>query len=277
MHHKSTIVFLNFRNIILIISFVFFSSCKNSDSVKTVEESSVDIQDNKSKNFEKDFDFLPTSTTNVIVVHDNYTLSYNEKMEQAEWVAYELKKYNSSNHNFKRPFFIQDAKVKTNSADWRNYKNSGYDKGHLCAAADMKFSKDAFDDTFLTSNISPQTHSFNEGIWNRLEQKVRYWSVKYDGIYVITGGVLSGNLKTIGKENVAVPNYFYKVLLDNSRGEYKMIGFLVPAVDSDKPLYDFVVPVDYIEKLTGIDFYPKLEDSIENKLEKANDYKGWSF
>lgn len=277
MHHKSTIVFLNFRNIILIISFVFFSSCKNSDSVKTVEESSVDIQDNKSKNFEKDFDFLPTSTTNVIVVHDNYTLSYNEKMEQAEWVAYELKKYNSSNHNFKRPFFIQDAKVKTNSADWRNYKNSGYDKGHLCAAADMKFSKDAFDDTFLTSNISPQTHSFNEGFWNRLEQKVRYWSAKYDGIYVITGGVLSGNLKTIGKEHVAVPNYFYKVLLDNSRGEYKMIGFLVPAVDSDKPLYDFVVPVDDIEKLTGIDFYPKLEDSIENKLEKANDYKGWSF
>ena len=277
MHHKSTIVFLNFRNIILISLFVFLCSCKNSDSVKTVEESSVDIQDNKSKNFEKIFDFLPTSTTNVIVVHDNYTLSYNEKMEQAEWVAYELKKNSSSNQNFKRPFFIQDNKVKSNSADWRNYKNSGYDKGHLCAAADMKFSKDAFDDTFLTSNISPQTHSFNEGVWNRLEQKVRYWSVKYDGIYVITGGVLSGNLKTIGKENVAVPNYFYKVLLDNSRGEYKMIGFLVPAVDSDKPLYDFVVPVDEIEKLTGIDFYPKLEDSIENKLEKSSDYKGWSF
>ncbi len=84
-------------------------------------------------------------------------------------------------------------------------------------------------------------------------------------------------LKTIGQEDVAVPEYFYKVLLDDSRGEYKMIGFLVPAVDSNKPLYSFVVPVDEIEKMTGIDFFPKLDDIIENKLEKSSDYKDWSF
>jgi endonuclease G len=222
-------------------------------------------------------DFLPTSTTNVIVTHKNYTLSYNESYEQAEWVAYELKANNTRNQNFKRPFFIEDTKVESGSASWKNYKNSGYDKGHLCPAGDMKFSKEAFDDTFLTSNISPQKHDFNEGIWNTLEQKMRYWSTKYDGIYVVTGGILSDGLKTIGNENVAVPKYFYKVLLDDSRGEYKMIAFLVPAVDSDKPLYEFVVSVDEIEKLTGIDFYPKLEDGIENKLEKSSDYKDWSF
>lgn len=223
------------------------------------------------------FDFLPTSSSNQIVVHEFFTLSYREDYEQAEWVAYELKKMAIANQHFERPFFIEDTKVGSGSADWRNYKKSGYDKGHLCAAADMKFSKKAFDETFLTSNIAPQKHDFNEGIWNTLEQKVRYWSTKYDGIYVVTGGVLSGNLKTIGKERVAVPDYFYKVLLDDSRGEYKMIGFLVPAIDSDKPLYEFVVPVEQIEKMTGIDFFPKLEDALEIKLEKASDYKGWSF
>jgi len=222
------------------------------------------------------FDFLPTSTTNQIVVHDNYTLSYVEKYEQAEWVAYELKRH-SSYHDFNRPLFIEDDKVTTGSADWKNYRRSGYDKGHLCPAGDMKFSKEAYYETFLTSNISPQKHDFNDGIWNTLEGKVRYWSTKYDGLYVVTGGVLNDNLKTIGNEDVAVPEYFYKVLLDDSRGAYKMIGFLVPAVDSNRPLYEFVVPVDQIEKMTGIDFFPKLNDKIENQLEKSSDYKSWSF
>ena len=99
--------------------------------------------------------------------------------------------------------------------------------------------------------------------------------VKYDGLYVVTGGVLSDNLKTIGKERVSVPNYFYKVLL--SKDGNKMIGFLVPHQDSDKPLYEFVVSVDEIEKMTGIDFYPNLPDNVENQLEAKSDYKGWSF
>lgn len=220
---------------------------------------------------------LPTSTTNVVVKHENYILSYHEKYEQAEWVAYELKAQVRNSQNFKRPYFVEDSKVSTGSASWRNYKNSGYDKGHLCPAGDMRFSKDAFEQTFLTSNISPQKHDFNSGIWNKLEQKVRYWSTKYDGIFVVTGGILSNDLETIGNENVAVPKYFYKVLFDESNGKYRMIAFLVPANDSKKPLYEFVVSVNEIEKLTGIDFYPKLEDAIENKLEERIDYKDWSL
>ena len=141
----------------------------------------------------------------------------------------------------------------------------------------MKFSKEAFEETFLTSNISPQKHDFNEGIWNKLEQKVRYWSFKYDELYVITSGVLTNDLQTIGTENVAVPNYFYKILLDSSRSKPRVIAFLIPAIDSDKPLYEFVVAVDDIEKLTGIDFFSQLDDKLENDLEKSSDYKDWSF
>lgn len=223
------------------------------------------------------FDFLPSSTTNQIIQHDYYTLSYSEKHEQAEWVAYELKKSYIRNSDFKRPYFIEDPKVKTGSADWRNYKKSGYDKGHLCPAGDMEFALKAYNDTFFTSNISPQIHDFNGGVWNRLEQKVRYWATKYDGIYVITGGVLQSSLKKIGKEEVSVPNYFYKILMDNSNGQYRMIAFLVPSKKSDKPLYEFVVSVDNLEKMTGIDFFPKLNDKVENSLEKKSDYKAWSF
>jgi endonuclease G len=221
--------------------------------------------------------YIPTSTTGMIINHKYYCLSYNENHEQAEWVAYELKKTDVVYSNFQRPYFINDPKVRTGSASWRNYIRSGYDRGHLCPAADRRFSREAFNETFYTSNVSPQKNDFNGGVWSRLEQKTRYWSKKYDGLYVVTGGVLTNNLKVIGRENVSVPEYFYKILLDNNNGNYKAIGFLVPHKESDAPLYSFVVPIDRIEKITGINFFPKLPDSIENKVESESDYKSWSF
>lgn len=221
--------------------------------------------------------FLPTSTTNQIIHHQGYSLSYNEKHEQAEWVAYELKKSHLSKTNFKRPYFEIDKAIETGAAHWRNYKNSGYDRGHLCPAGDRRYSQAAHDETFLTSNISPQEHNFNSGIWNKLEQKVRYWASKYDGIFVVTGGVLKERLKTIGEEHVSVPKQFYKILIDTNSGKTKMIAFLMPHKKSNDPLSEFVVSVDDVEKLTGIDFFPELDDKIENHLEASDSYKDWSF
>ena len=224
------------------------------------------------------FNYLPTSTTKQIVKHKYCTLSYNENKEQPEWVAYILKPKHIKYIDRKRPFFIRDNKVTTKSADYHNYKNSGYDKGHLCPAGDRRFSIEAFNETFLTSNISPQNHQFNAGIWNRLEQKTRYWAKKYGTIYVITGGVLTDKkLKTIGREKVAVPKRFYKILLRKNGNKIKAIAFLMPNKDSKKALYKFTTTIDNIEKITGIDFFPALPDAIENKIEAENNYKQWSF
>lgn len=217
----------------------------------------------------KEFDdsFLPGSTTGAIVVHNFYTLSYSEKHEQAEWVAYELTPSDFSRNNFERPYFEVDNKVKTKSADWRNYKNSGYDRGHLVPAGDRKNSFKAYSETFLTSNISPQDKGFNAGIWNRLEQKTRFWADKYDGVFVVTGGVLKGKLKTIGYESVSVPSEFYKIIVDVTDGKHKAIAFLIPNKASEKSFYEYSVSIDEIEAKTGIDFFPNLPDSIENQME----------
>ena len=219
--------------------------------------------------------FMPSSTTGQVVHHHYYSLSYHEKHEQAEWVAYELKKSQLAKTNYKRPYFEIDQAVNTGAAHWRNYKNSGYDRGHLCPAGDRRFSKSAHDETFLTSNISPQEHEFNAGIWNRLEQKVRYWARKHDGLFVVTGGVLKNGMETIGHEGVAVPEYFYKVILDYNSGEPKMIGFLFPHKASNRPLREFEVPTDTIEKLTGINFFEQLDDSVEDYLESTLTYSKW--
>lgn len=241
------------------------------------EEKSAIVEEGEQPKTETNEYFLPTSTTGQIVHHQNYSLSYSEPYEQAEWVAYELKSSHLSSTNHKRPYFEIDNAVKSGAAHWRNYKQSGYDRGHLCPAGDRRFSKAAHDETFLTSNISPQEHQFNAGVWNRLEQKVRYWAKKYDGVFVVTGGILKDGLKTIGEERVAVPNQFYKIVLDNTNGKPKMLAFLLNHNDSDMPLYKFVVSVDEVEKLTGIDFFPELNDAIENKIEASSSYKNWSF
>jgi len=220
-------------------------------------------------------DYLPQSTYNTIVTHKYYILSYAESHEQAEWVAYELSKNQIVNNDFKRPYFVEDREVKTGSADWRNYKNSGFDRGHLVPAADREFSENAYHETFLTSNISPQNHKFNAGIWNRLEQKTRYWAKKYNGIYVVTGGVLKDGLQTIGDENVSVPEAFYKILVDVSEGKHKAIAFLIPNKATSESFYEYVVSIDKIEKETGIDFFPKLPDSIENRLEATSSAIDW--
>lgn len=257
---------MNSRLFLSTIAFGFVLFCGLEKGQQNLNSNQKD----KDSNF-----YLPTSTTSQIINHNYYSLSYNEKAEQAEWVAYELKKDYIKNSNFKRPYFIEDPKVATQSADWRNYKKSGYDKGHLCPAADMEFNLDAYNDTFFTSNISPQLHEFNSGIWSRLEQKIRFWAVKYNGLLIVTGGVLKGSLKTIGDEEVVVPNYFYKIALNYSNGNCKMIAFLVPNEKSSKPIFDYVVAVDKIESITGIDFFPKLEDKLESNLEKNVDISSW--
>lgn len=259
----------NYKIFLSFLLFITLTSCKQIEIEElNSEETTFEIPDT--------FNYLPTSTSGKIYSHDAYSFSYLEEHEQAEWVAYELNDSDfSNNDNFNRPFFNQDPLVITKSADWRNYKKSGYNKGHLCPAGDRKKSYDLYKETFFTSNASPQLYKFNAGIWNRLEQKTRYWATKNNGIYVVTGGVLSTGLRTIGDEKVSVPDYFYKILL--TKDGKKMIGFLVPHEESKKGLYEFSVSVDSIEKVTGIDFFPELDDVIENELEKSSNYKKWSF
>ena len=222
-----------------------------------------------------DESYLPTSTTGAIITHNYLTLSYAEAHEQAEWVAYELQRQHIKDSDFERPYFMEDKAVPSGSAHWRNYKKSGYDRGHLCPAADREFDYNAYLETFLTSNISPQNHEFNAGIWNRLEQKARYWAKKHDGLFVVTGGVLTGELSGIGNEQVSVPEAFYKILMHKSEGDLKAIAFLIPNRPSSRSFMEYTVPIDRIEQQTGIDFFENLTNEVQHELESAVDRTGW--
>ena len=222
-------------------------------------------------------DLLPNSTFGSIARHEYYILSYSEPHEQAEWVAYPLKREHLTNASRKRPYFIEDPKIKSKSADWRNYRGSGYDRGHLVPAGDRRFSEQAYNETFYTSNISPQDRDFNAGIWNRLEQKVRYWCKTYGDLVVITGGVLEDRLEEIGEEDVDVPEAFYKIIYRETKNGAEVISFLIPNQESNLSLENFVVSIDKLEQETKLDFFAKQSETWQEKTESLASTDGWKF
>jgi hypothetical protein len=172
-------------------------------------------------------DLLPTSTTHEIIKHSYYTLSYSKRDEQAEWVSYLLTRSMLTGQSERGNNFRPDPSVPSGSAQLVDYKNSGYDRGHLCPAGDMTFNAEAMSETFFLSNMSPQVPAFNRGIWKNLETLVREWAEEDDSIFIVTGGILRESKGTIGPDRVTVPSRFYKVIYDLT-GEKKMIAFILP-------------------------------------------------
>jgi endonuclease G len=135
----------------------------------------------------------------------------------------------------------------------------------------MAFDTLAMRESFYMSNISPQVSAFNNGIWRELEEQTRDWARTCGRLYVVTGPVLSNTLsKRIGANRVVVPELFYKVLFDPDEPEVKSIAFLIPNALSDQPLMQFAVPIDSLETITQIDFFPLLDHVIaEDQFDPA--------
>ncbi|NLE16429.1 MAG: DNA/RNA non-specific endonuclease [Spirochaetales bacterium] len=214
----------------------------------------------------------------LVIRHPGYTLLYDEEHEQARWVAYHLSREELYGSHDRGDDFRADPSIPTGSATLEDYRSSGYDRGHLIPAADLSWSQEAMSGSFYMSNMSPQSGDFNRGIWSKLEATVRNFADTEGAVYVVTGPVLTdGPYKTIGKNQVSVPEAYYKVVLDYEEPEYKAIGFLLPNEGSKKDLKTFAVSVDEVEHATGIDFFHRLEDAEEQELEAAFDTGLWDF
>tara|TARA_B110000046_G_C12922508_1_gene367792 strand:+ start:320 stop:1027 length:708 start_codon:yes stop_codon:yes gene_type:complete len=209
--------------------------------------------------------FLPKSQGELIE-HTYYSLSYAEEHEQAEWVHYKLNSTMLKGRTPRKDSFKSDKLVSTKSAALTDYNYSGYDRGHLAPAGDMKLSETSMSESFYMSNMSPQKASFNRGLWKTLENQVRLRAKKSE-LYITTGGVLSSaDLKKIGNNNVSVPDQFYKIIYDAKN--QMMFAYLMENKKLES-LERHVATVDSIEALTGIDFYHELDDELENKLESV--------
>lgn len=234
------------------------------------------ITNSKTQTFENADIEIPSDTFDLeIVAHHGFTLAYSEVHEQAAWVAYELTSTEVGGKVSRTDRFLKDPNISTGSATDNDYKGSGYDRGHLAPAADMKWSEESMNASFYYSNMSPQQPSFNRGIWKKAEEQVRAWALQYKAVYIATGPVLNQITTQIGHNKVSVPAYYYKTVLDKDLK--KAIAFLIPNRGSKAKLQSFCISIDSLERLTGIDFYHNLPNDNEKRIESSIDTNIWTW
>lgn len=225
----------------------------------------------------KDLELPKINSKETIIYHSGFALKFNKTHRQSSWVAYELTKAETSKLYDRTDKFLPDPKIKSGMAKDVDYYKSGYDRGHLAPAGDMAWSMASITESFYYSNVSPQVPSFNRGVWKRLEDQVRSWAEENEKVFVVTGPVLNNQQSHIGPNKITVPSYFYKVVLDYSLPSVKGIGFILQNVASQDNLQSFVVSIDSVESLTGIDFFHLLPDDHENEIESTICLKCWSW
>lgn len=210
-----------------------------------------------------------------IIHHTGYTVSYNEDLKIPNWVAWVLTPERFKEVVSRTDDFLPDPSV-DDPVTTDDYKRSGYDRGHMCPAADNKWNEQAMKESFYMTNICPQNHNLNRGDWKELEDACRDWTYQNKTLYVVCGPLLYDKRhKTIGQHKVVVPDAFYKVVL--SLTPPKAIGFVYKNTSGNNPLDFYVNSVDQVERLAGIDFFPDLPDSVENRVEAECDINDWEF
>lgn len=218
----------------------------------------------------------PKGTPEQILKRTGYVASYNKTTLLPNWVAWHLTAERTEGSAKRSGVdFAEDTEVpEPRATDW-DYYNSGYDRGHMCPAADNKWSKKAMEESFLFTNMCPQNGNLNRGDWNEMEMACRKWAKKYGDLYIVCGPILyKGKHKTIGKNKVVVPEAFFKVVLrtgDNPQA----IGFIYKNTSGNRPKDSYVNTVDEVERITGIDFFPSLPDDVEKNVEATADIANW--
>ena len=230
---------------------------------------------------------LPGSRT--LIVREGYTLAHNNVDRIADWVSFRLTK-EFANGTETRPgssAFKPDprlsAVLRAEKSDYQGWKNI-LDRGHQVASGDSKGrGTTVIKESFFLSNMTPQSASFNRGDWRSLEMKIQQWARDRDEVFVVTGPVFQDDdadgvmeYGVIGKRQVAIPTHYFKIVLDGDGGEdTEAIAFLVENKKMEDEFDDALVSIDEIERLTGLDFFPSLEDSVEDEIEESEEDELW--
>lgn len=220
---------------------------------------------------------LPAGISNSVVRYAGFTVYFNPQYHIPNCVAYELTAEKAEGTVPRAKNFLADDSVKGCAQPW-DYQYSGYDRGHMAPAGDMKWDADAMKASFYMTNICPQVKALNTGAWNKLESRVREWVKRDSALIVITGPILSDDMPTIGgKAAVAVPPKFFKVILAHKATPMRAIAFIYDNARSSSSLAKHAATVDDVELATGLDFFSALPDDQETAVESQFDLRQWSI
>jgi len=225
----------------------------------------------------KQYGLPKISGDGMLINHLAMSMFYDEKHGQSQWVVHIILPDIKNGVQTRTNDFRKDSMIISGTPGKEDYFNSGYDRGHLAASADFRWSKRALSESYYYSNMSPQKPEFNRGKWSQLEDFVRQYVIESnEPVFVVTGGILTDSLKTIGKEKkISVPKYYYKIIVDLNGNKKKGIAFIMLNGTNTKPIISYAVSIDSVEKVTGIDFFASLPDTLENRIEKMYNIDLW--
>ncbi len=252
---------------------------ESSESMKPLVAGASESSTKQSRAKGQEIPAYLTDRDEEIVQHTGFTLSYNKKRLVPNWVAWVLTAERTQGTEKRAENFQPDESIKEGpTAQLADYRRSGYDRGHMCPAADCKHSRASQNECFLLSNMCPQTHTLNAGDWQELEDLCRKWAVAYDSVYVVCGPIVDKGIEyqTIGDNQVMVPEQFYKVVMRwTGESSAEAIGFIFNNDDTSQPLYSYAVSVDSVEARTRINFFSKFPKGVERKAEAQFDCSKW--
>jgi len=205
---------------------------------------------------------------NQYLCRTGYAVNYNYQTKVAYFVAEVIKpELLVTKAVSRKDDFREDADIPAPyRVTLKDYQGSGLDRGHMAPAANFTYDAGVMSESFLLSNMMPQSPGNNRGIWKYLEENTRYWASKYGHLNVITGTIFDANSPTMGSQ-VKVPSFIYKIVIDPKRN--MAIAFLFPNAKLDpKTMEQYIVSIDEIENYTGIDFSPMMPAQLK-QLEKT--------
>lgn len=204
------------------------------------------------------------------------TVSFNPQLHIPNWVAWELTRDEATGTEPRSNAFAADPDV-NGCATPADYRNSGYDRGHMAPAGDMKWNPETMRESFLLTNICPQAKSLNSGSWKKLEEKCRIWAQADSAIVIVCGPILSDDpVEYIGASHIAVPKRFFKVVLSPYANPPRGIGFIMPNSAVRGGMQACAVSIDEVETITGHDFFSALPDDVETTVESQCKFNYWN-
>ena len=219
---------------------------------------------------------LPSGTPSQIKNYEGFTVSFNKDNHTPNYVAWELLDSEVSYDVDRSDNFWQDSEIIGCPAH-RDYTNSGYDRGHMCPAADQKWSQQAMSDCFVMANMCPQDHQLNAGAWNTLENKERQWAQRDSAVMIIAGPIYTKEDKSrIGDIGVRVPGAFFKVLASLYVDQPRGIAFVYPNMTSPGNMEQYAMSIRELEEILGYDFFASLPDQLEDQIETSYSFKEWN-
>lgn len=217
---------------------------------------------------------LPGTMSDTLLRYSAFSIHFNSERHIANCAFYQLTR-DHLNGSYGRPDdFAADAAV-PGCALLEDYAGSGYDRGHLVPAADVQWSAQALRESFLLTNVCAQTKKLNGGGWAKLEEKVREWAARDSALVIFTGPAGNDVVETIGTSRVAVPRRFYKIIVAPCVRPMRAVAFIYPNGLSGKSLSDYCVNVDSVERATGIDFFSRMPQPWQRRIEGRVNLDAW--